>query len=183
VAREDVDLITYCAERLLRRLDGLTDEEYLWEPVADCWNVRLVDGEWRGDVNQAGTHYALTTPQPFTTIAWRLWHLGASPTPTWPIGAMSGEAFVDAWFHQIPAARSPAVGTADEARRLVEATWTGLAGTVAGFSDAELAARMGPTAGPFEDGSLEGLILHIADELIHHGAEVGVVRDLYAHRD
>src|SRR5690625_2117464 len=22
------------------RLDGLTDEEYLWEPVAGCWNIR-----------------------------------------------------------------------------------------------------------------------------------------------
>ena len=22
------------------RLDGLSDEEYRWEPVADCWNVR-----------------------------------------------------------------------------------------------------------------------------------------------
>ena len=22
------------------RLDGLTDEEYFWEPVAGCWSVR-----------------------------------------------------------------------------------------------------------------------------------------------
>jgi hypothetical protein len=27
-------------ERLATRLAGLTDEEYRWEPVAGCWNVR-----------------------------------------------------------------------------------------------------------------------------------------------
>ena len=26
--------------QLRPRLDGLTDEEYLWEPVPGCWNVR-----------------------------------------------------------------------------------------------------------------------------------------------
>ena len=27
-------------DRILWRLEGLTDDEYRWEPVADCWNVR-----------------------------------------------------------------------------------------------------------------------------------------------
>ncbi len=26
--------------QLRPRLDGLTDDEYLWEPVSDCWSVR-----------------------------------------------------------------------------------------------------------------------------------------------
>ena len=26
--------------QLRPRLDGLTDQEYLWEPVPGCWNVR-----------------------------------------------------------------------------------------------------------------------------------------------
>ena len=26
--------------RLLSRLEGLTRDEYLWEPVASCWTVR-----------------------------------------------------------------------------------------------------------------------------------------------
>jgi hypothetical protein len=44
----DVDWAGQLAEQLdwhwkaqLRpRLDGLTDDEYRWEPVAGCWNVR-----------------------------------------------------------------------------------------------------------------------------------------------
>ena len=30
----------YLAAHLLPRLEGLTDEEYFWEPVPDCWSVR-----------------------------------------------------------------------------------------------------------------------------------------------
>jgi hypothetical protein len=183
MTRDDIDLITFATTRLLGRLDGLTDEEYRWEPVESCWTVRLGDdGTWHGDVNPSGTHDATTDPQPFTTISWRLWHLGASPRPTWPTGDLDADDFVRAWFNQIPAAASPAVGTADEARALVQATWKRMAETLARFTADQLAAPMGPAAGPFADNSLEGLVLHIADELIHHGAEVGVVRDLYAHR-
>ena len=54
--------------------------------------------------------------------------------------------------------------------------------TFAAFTDDELGAPMGPAAGGFSDGTLEGLVLHVADELIHHGAEVGVVRDPYVWR-
>ena len=27
-------------EQLRPRYDGLSDEEYFWEPVANCWNIR-----------------------------------------------------------------------------------------------------------------------------------------------
>jgi hypothetical protein len=183
MARDDLDLIRFATQRLLGRLDGLTDDEYLWEPVTDCWTVRPGDdGVWHGDVNDSGTHYAMTDPQPFTTIAWRLWHLGASPRPTWPTGDLDAGQFVEAYFHQIPAGDSPAVGTAEEARTLLGATWEDMTDTFANFSTDELTTPMGPAAGPFADNALEGLVLHVADELIHHGAEVGVVRDLYAHR-
>jgi hypothetical protein len=30
----------YVWDRLISRLNGLTDEEYFWEPVAGCWSVR-----------------------------------------------------------------------------------------------------------------------------------------------
>ena len=54
--------------------------------------------------------------------------------------------------------------------------------TFRGFTSAELRARLGAAAGFFADDTLEGLVLHVADELIHHGAEIATVRDLYAHR-
>jgi hypothetical protein len=28
-------------QTLRQRLEGLTDEEYFWEPVPSCWTVRL----------------------------------------------------------------------------------------------------------------------------------------------
>src|SRR6185436_2248593 len=49
------------------RLDGLTDDEYLWEPVPGCWTVRH-DGTVDFD-------YPTPEPPPFTTIAWRLAHI------------------------------------------------------------------------------------------------------------
>jgi hypothetical protein len=34
--------------------------------------------------------------------------------------------------------------------------------------------------GPYGDSERIGFVIHIMDELIHHTAEVGVMRDLYA---
>ncbi|PQM46482.1 hypothetical protein C1Y40_03343 [Mycobacterium talmoniae] len=52
--------------QLRPRLDGLTDDEYRWEPVPGCWTL-----------HDDGIDHAFPAPQPppFTTIAWRLVHL------------------------------------------------------------------------------------------------------------
>ncbi len=68
---ELVGLSDYAWQRLIDRLAGLTDEEYLWEPVPECWTVRPgQDGPWTWD-------FAWPEPQPcpVTTIAWRLSHI------------------------------------------------------------------------------------------------------------
>ena len=36
--------------------------------------------------------------------------------------------------------------------------------------------------GPYAESSTVDLALHVLDEVVHHGAEVGLLRDLYAHR-
>ena len=66
-------------------LQGLTDAEYFWEPVEDCWSVRpsaelrtplppwKQPGAWGLDIS-----YPEPTPSPFTTIAWRLVHMTGS---------------------------------------------------------------------------------------------------------
>src|SRR6266581_7751942 len=69
-------------EQLQPRLNGLTDEEYRWEPVPGAWNVRP-----RGTGTApaaAGTgeftiDFAMPEPDPppVTTIAWRLGHIVA----------------------------------------------------------------------------------------------------------
>ena len=40
-------------QRLSRHLDGLTDEEYLWQPVPDGWSIRRGDGGRWGDRHNA----------------------------------------------------------------------------------------------------------------------------------
>jgi hypothetical protein len=55
-------------------------------------------------------------------------------------------------------------------------------GALAGCTDESLAAPIGPSAGFYADGSRRSFALHILDELIHHGAEAALLRDLYAHR-
>ncbi len=62
------------------RLEGLTDEEYLWEPVPGCWSIRPRgtstapmsggSGEWTIDFASPEPE-----PAPVTTIAWRLAHV------------------------------------------------------------------------------------------------------------
>ena len=58
--------------RLEERLQGLTDDEFFWQPVPDCWTVYLdqTSGRWT-------YHYAIRDPKPapITTIAWQLVHV------------------------------------------------------------------------------------------------------------
>lgn len=50
------------------------------------------------------------------------------------------------------------------------------------LDDAALARPVGPTEGPWAEHSMGTLIAHIHREIIHHGAEVALLRDLWAHR-
>lgn len=48
--------------------------------------------------------------------------------------------------------------------------------------DAEALARpCGPAEGPYADYPMSALVLHINREVIHHGAEIACIRDLYVH--
>ena len=52
---------------------------------------------------------------------------------------------------------------------------------VRGLDDAALAQPCGPAEGPYADFSMATLVLHINREVIHHGAEIACIRDLYTH--
>jgi hypothetical protein len=180
-ATEVGGLAGYATERLVGRLRGLTDAEYLWEPVGGCWTVRPDDGgRWWADLGPHGTTVPAAGPPPVTTIAWRLWHLGASPNPTWPFrGVETPAELAEGWFRQPRATTSEAVGTAGAACRLVEENWRRFCRLLGGFDDASLGEKIGRGGGPFEDSTVGALVLHIVDELIHHSAEVALLRDLY----
>ncbi len=48
-----------------------------------------------------------------------------------------------------------------------------------GLGAAGLAEPCGPAEGPFAEFSMAALVLHIHREVIHHGAEISLLRDLY----
>jgi hypothetical protein len=179
-----LDWHTYLAEQLdwhwqyqLRpRLDGLTDDEYFWEPVPGCWSVRkradsdasLAQG--RGDY-VFEQRWPEPTPPPVTTIAWRLGHL---------IVGVLGER-VAAHFDGPPCAADSFeyAGTAEDALRQLDETYARWAAGVGALGSDGMTRPCGPAEGPFAAYPLAALVVHINREMIHHGAEICLLRDLY----
>ena len=161
------------------RLDGLTDDEYLWEPVPGCWNVRprgtataaIVGGSGDFTVDFA---FPEPDPPPVTTIAWRLAHVIVGVFGMRNAGHFGGPA-MDYMSFDYAGTAAGALAQLDE----VHAGWvTG----VRGLEEKALAEPVGPAEGPWEDHSMAELVLHINREAIHHLSEVALLRDLYAHR-
>ena len=168
------------ANQLRPRLDGLTDDEYLWEPVATgCWNLcprgrhRTPEAAGAGELVMEW-EWPLPTPTPLTTIAWRIGHIcfdcfgkraeshfGGSPmsydTVEWPT-------------------------TADDALALLDATHDRWMDGVKSMDAVAMVRPVGAAEGPWKDSPFRALVLHINREVIHHGAEIALLRDLYAHR-
>jgi hypothetical protein len=167
--KELLALYDYVHGRLNGQVKGMSDEEYRWEPVPGCWSVRPDrDGVFRADKT-----YPDPDPAPFTTIAWRLWHIGADCLQGYSDRFFEGSDRDDARVWP---------GTVDGAMDQLNHEWTRFRDYVVAMDDAALALPLGPRGGPYADDSYHALVLHALDEVIHHSAEVGVIRDLYRHR-
>lgn len=154
-------------DELLGRLRGLSDDEYLWEPVPGCWTINPTDGGWTAH------HDHEADPPPVTTIAWRMWHLAIDCFESYSHRAFGERAT------GLPDDRF--VGTALEATAILRRSVDHfLAGFVALGPDA--ARPIGPDFGPFAERDHVDLALHALRELNHHGAEIGLLRDLWANR-
>lgn len=194
-----LDQFDFARERLAARLTGpvmdsgngspvevgvMTDEEYLWEPVSECWSVRrradgpgppatylTGTGEWGRDA----ASFPHPWPPPFTTLGWRLGHLSellflraehtvGGHALTTDDYAVAGDA----------AAAIAAFDTAATAWRKALLTADDTALDTVGFctyphgSDPEE---------PFLD-----VVWWVNQELLHHGAEIALLRDLYRER-
>jgi hypothetical protein len=170
--QELVDLSEEVWQRLRGRLDGLTDAEYLWEPASGCWTVRTRDGGWRADTVLPGPR-----PEPFTTLAWRLWHLidvyGENRAPEWLDVAPQG----DPVGLDDPDGRPPP--TAAEALVLLHRAHDRWDAHLALVSEESLREKIGAVGGGYADRTRAAYVLHMLDEFIHHGAEVSLLRDLW----
>ncbi len=166
--------------QLRPRLDGLTDAEYLWEPTPGAWNVHP-----RGE-GAAGTEpdsggpaidwaYPQPVPPPVTTIAWRLAHIIVGVLGARVHSHFDGpEADYTTW---------PYSETATGALAQLDEAYAGWLAGVHGWDDADLLEPCGSAEGPWAAAPRAVLVLHINRELIHHGAEIALLRDLWAHRD
>lgn len=166
-------------QQLRPRLEGLTDDEYLWEPVPGCWNVRPRGtgtapvlgggGDWTIDFA-----YPEPEPAPVTTIAWRIGHL--------VVGVLA--ARVHSHFGGQPAdyLTWEYAGTADEALAQLDAGYAAWTAGVRSLGEEGLFTPCGEAEGPWAEHPKLDLVLHINREMIHHGAEIALLRDLYAHR-
>jgi hypothetical protein len=171
----DVDLhplvfggFDYVYERLRKRVADLDDAEYLWEPVPDMWTIREADGRWVADWARPDP-----VPAPVTTIAWRIWHIAdclasyvAPHLGEWPL---PGE-FRD-WC-----------GDAATARTHLETAHDAFRERITALGEDGLRSPLGEKWGPFAENSWADLVLHATDEVAHHGAEIGLLRDLYRTR-
>ncbi|QCB93998.1 DinB family protein [Cellulomonas shaoxiangyii] len=165
-------------------VDALTDAERLWEPVPGAWSVRrhadgpgtgatvLVGaGEWGRDGGRPHPY-----PPPVTTIGWRLHHvtellLGRAD---WTAGArrLTEEEIV------VPTDAATAVAD--------------LAGAVGAWREALTSVddaaldEVGRSTYPYgSDGEVPFLevVWWVNQEVLHHGAEIALLRDLYRAAD
>ncbi|MFF3764025.1 DinB family protein [Streptomyces sp. NPDC001922] len=174
---EQLDL--HWRNQLRPRLDGLSDDEYFWEPVPGCWSLRP-RGESTAPITAGAgdltIDYAVPEPDPprVTTVAWRLAHLivgvfGAR------VGSHFGGPPVD--YRSFTYA-----GTAEEALAQLDTAYAAWTAGARGLGEEELARPCGPAEGPYAEVPMATLVLHINREAIHHGAEIALLRDLYRHR-
>lgn len=178
--RQLIDQLDWHWQNQLRaRFDGLSDEEFLWEPVPGCWSIRPRDEATSAQARGAGEYvidweYPEPQPPPVTTIAWRLGHI-AIPV----LGSRAANHFGDGGVNGASTEWSPHVA---DGLALLDRHYEGWMSGLRSLTEEDLGRPSGPAEGPFAEEPFAGLILHINREVIHHGAEVALLRDLYRAR-
>ncbi|GAA4884008.1 DinB family protein [Actinomycetospora straminea] len=161
------------------RLDGLTDEQYLWEPAPGAWSVRPRGASpWpmaagAGDV-VIDFAFPEPDPPPVTTIAWRLGHVIVGVLAMRVAGHFGGPPVDYASHHY--------AGTAAEALAQLDEAYAAWVAGVRGLGEAGLEEPCGPSEGPYAEAPMALLVLHINRELLHHGAEIALLLDLHRAR-
>jgi len=177
---ELADQLDWHWRRQLRpRFDGLTDAEYFWEPVANTWSIHP-RGQGRAAIAAGGGDFIIDfafpepSPAPVTTIAWRLAHLIVGVFGARVAGHFGGPAVDYQTFDY--------AGTAAQALQQLDDVYAAWLAGAKSLGDAGLARPGGPAEGPFAEYPMATLVLHINRETLHHGAEIALLRDLYANR-
>jgi hypothetical protein len=166
----------YWDVHLRPRLEGLTDEEYFWEPVAGCWSLRRgEDGGYRLDGQQPEP-----SPPPVTTIAWRLNHIAVGGFAI-RTSTFFGDGSVEDDTTMFDPRHVPVdlPGTAAEGVAFLERAYRDWHDGIAALDEDGMSRPLGPKGAAFADDPMASLIIHVNREVMHHGAEIGLLRDLY----
>ncbi|MFC9292926.1 DinB family protein [Streptomyces sp. NPDC057011] len=164
----------------------MTDEEYFWEPVADCWSVRrradgpgpratLLAGAAAGDWGRDAASYPHPWPPPVTTIAWRLNHLTEM---------LSLRADHTAGGRTLTRDDFPVNGDAAGAVAAFDTAAGAWRKALLGVDDAAL-DTVGYCTYPHGSDPEEpfiDIVWWVNQEVLHHGAEIALLRDLYRAR-
>jgi hypothetical protein len=162
----------YFQNTLYERLEGLDDEEYLWEPAPRTLSVRLVGGVPKPD--QFGME-ASGRVNPPRTIAWSIGHLGDGV-------ALRANYLVG--DHRIQPGDLVWPMTAAEGLDFLRAGLTLWREGLDQMTDTDLDA-IGRSANPWGlDPTLPlmDIVWWVNKELIYHASEIWLLRDVYAAR-
>jgi len=166
--RQTVDLLATqmdeAWESLRRWVQGLSDEEFFWQPVPGCWTVHPDDsGRWIVD-------YAIPEPDPppFTTIAWRLIHIATCKVMYYEHAFGPGKLTWDDL--EIPE-------TVADAKAMLEEGHARLREALARLNDEDLEEMRRTNWG--ELWPTWRIFWVMISHDLHHGAEIGCLRDLY----
>jgi len=149
--------------QLLARVEGLTEAEYLWEPAPGAWSVRPAPD---GTPTVVGAGMREIDPAPVTTIAWRLWHIAIDCFDDYTRRFSGDHAVASAEWTLDPG----------EAITTLQAKWHGYRSHVA---DLDWWSELGPSWEYLSHHSVADMAMHASNELVHHGAEIGLLRDIY----
>jgi hypothetical protein len=162
----------YVVEQLFGRLEGLTDDELLWEPAPGCWTVRLLEDGSTRPTSDDGWWAPAPDAEPPRTLAWSMGHLGAGSLiradwlvgahqmtkgPDWPMNAAAAIPFLR---EGLQAWRSGLDQMSDE--------------------DLDTVGRSAYPGGLDPQLPLLDIVWWINKEVLWHAAEIWYVRDLYA---
>ena len=174
--KELLDQLSFHWDGILRpRLDGLTDEQMLWEPVPGMWSVRRRADATTSMAAGAGDtvidfDLPEPTPPPLTTIGWRLGHL----VDVFGERASNHFGDGDVTYHSVD---WPLTATGMLA--LLDRCHDAWVDGVRSLGAEGLGRPCGPAEGPYAEAPMAALVLHINREALHHGAEIALMLDLY----
>jgi hypothetical protein len=185
---------------LARLWTDLTDDELCFEPFDGMWSVRrreectsampFGDGQWVVDFDATAQ-----PPEPMTTIAWQLWHIGSTPGRLLETDVFGGpQAYSSGWTSPY-LTHHEAFTSADRAVDVLHDGWAALRTALESTTDEQLDRPVrrytyaGTRTGSLLDAGPPGpehpalsVVVGTVHEVVHHAAHACVLRDIYAHR-